>query len=112
VPRDVAGLDLMVSTASPGATSSAKSSVSFVSFVLLRGRWARFCQQHSSGVFVVSVDVARRDVIDGISYLGVDGLAFVGSTATVSQCRGASLGATSSAESLVVPWDVAVLDVG
>ena len=60
----------------------------------------------------MSVDVARRDVIDGISYLGVDGLAFVGSTATVSQCRGASLGATSSAESLVVPWDVAVLDVG
>lgn len=109
MPRDVAGLDLMVSTASPGATSSAKSSVSFV---LLRGRWARCCQQHSSGVFVVSVDVARRDVIDGISYLGVDGLAFVGSTATVSQCRGASLGATSSAESLVVPWDVAVLDVG
>ena len=42
----------------------------------------------------------------------VDGLVFVGRQRRFRSVGGTSLGATSSAESLVVPWDVAVLDVG
>ena len=97
-----------------------------VSVVLSSGRWARFCQQYSSGAFVVSLDVARRDVIDGISYLvswGVDGLVFVGRQRrffvvsggrrwvrrhrqSLSWCRGMSPCSTS-AEFFVVSQDVA-----